>query len=130
MNKQISFKTLKMSLSLGFLIFLRISDTRRVDDVVLEEELTEFMKINKKNIQQIWSEELRSKLLEQWEINKYESKLGEIIGAKCAEINEEEEIILKESNELKTEKDDELGHLEWSLSFESVNIKILIITEK
>ena len=104
-----------MPLFLGFLIFLRKSDTRHADDVVLEEELTEFMKSNKKNIRQIWSEELRSKLLEQGEINKYENKLGEIIEAKCAEINEEVETMLKELNELKTEKDDELEHLEWSL---------------
>ena len=119
-----ALKTLKMSLFLGLLNFLRISDTRRADDVVLEEELTEFMKFNKKNIQQIWSEELRSKLLEQGEINKYENKLREIIEAKCAEINEDEEIVLKELNELKIEKDDELEHLEWSLSFESVRMKI------
>ena len=118
-----ALKTLKMPLFLGFLNILRIIDTRRAEDVVLK-EFTGFMKFNKKNIQQIWSEELRSKLLEQGEINKYDNKLGEIIEAKCAEINEEEEIILKELNELKTEKDDELEHLEWPLFFESVRMKI------
>ena len=47
-------------------------------DVLFEEELPEFMKFNNKSIQQIWSEELRSKLLKQKSMSRYKNTISEI----------------------------------------------------
>ena len=81
---------------------------RRADDVSLEEELTKFMKFNNKNIQQTWSEELRSKLLKQKSMSRYKNKISEIRAINFIK----EKHIEEQLKELKTREDEQFKELE------------------
>ena len=116
-----ALKLLRIPLFIGILKILREKDKTYFDDDVLEEQLTKYVVLHKKEIDYIVIKKCKNKLTALTILLEYENKIQEIRGLNF----EVEEQVKKELNELETKKDEKLKKLEESLRCERVWRKIL-----
>ena len=101
-----SLRTLKMPLFLGFLRNLFVV---HFNDNVLEEELLEYIKLNRNKVQYVWIDEFKKWLKELREVIDQENMI--------------KKELRKEINVLKLKAEDEIDLLEWRLRMERILMK-------
>ena len=101
-----SLRTLKMPLFLGFLRNLFII---HFDDNLLEEELLEYIELNRNKVQYVWIDEFQNLLKELREMIVQESMV--------------EKELRKEINVLKLIKENEIDFLEWRLRMKKISME-------
>ena len=108
-----ALKILKMLLIIGFLKTLRDNNKTHSNDIILEEELLKYMRLNKKDIEYIRIKEFIKRLKELRELFDQENM-----------IEENKKQLVKEIHELEMKKCKKLDGLECHLNFERISRKI------